>query len=173
MTFTALADIVLGLAVLVLLCVRQLRWTALRPAQLWRLPELLGAIGVVSIRSTGGRMLSATALALLVLELAVALSTGAAMGRITVFRPLRGAVPPLRTGEAVPTLECRTGCLGIALWAVLVAVRVGIVILGAHLGAAALESTGVILLTIAANRAARAAVIQVRLGTTTLAMAGR
>ncbi len=173
MTFTTLADIVLGLGLVVLLCVRQLRWTALRPAQLWRLPVVLGAIGAVSLLSSGGRTLSATVLALLVVELALALGTGAAMGRITVLRPLRGTVPPLRAGEAVPTLECRTGWLGVALWAVLVVTRVGMGIAAAHLGAAALESTGVVLLTIAANRVARAAVIQARLGTTAAAMAGR
>lgn len=95
MTFTAVADIALGLAVVAVICVRQLRWTPLRPGRLWRLPLVLGALGVVSLMRGHGRPLSAADLALLLAELAVALGTGAAMGAITVFR---AAVVQIRTG---------------------------------------------------------------------------
>jgi len=163
MTFTTVADLVLGLAVVVLICVRQLRWTAVRPSRLWRLPLVLAVVGALSLLQTGGRTFTGADVALLLVEAAVAVVTGAGMGAITVFRPIR-SVPSLRDGEAVPTLECRTGWLGLALWAVLVAVRIGIALLGHQLGAAAAESTGVILLVIALNRAGRAAVVQARLG---------
>jgi hypothetical protein len=173
MTVTTLTDIVFGLAVIGWLCVRQLRWTALRPSRLWRLPVVLGAVGAISLLGSGGRTLSATDLALLLVEAAVAFGTGAAMGRITVFRPLTGRVPALHDGEPVPSLECRTGWFGVALWAVLIVVRIGIALIGAHLGAVALESTGVILLTVAANRIARAAVVQARISGVPAAIARR
>lgn len=172
MTLTTLADALLGLAVIALICVRQLRWTALRPTRLWRAPLVLGAVGVVSLLQTGGRTLTATDVALLLVEAAIALGTGAAMGAITAFRPIR-TVPSLRDGEPVPTLEVRTGWIGVALWAVLIVVRIGIAVLGHGAGATAAESTGVILLTIALNRAARAAVVQLRTGAATPAIARR
>jgi hypothetical protein len=164
MTLTTVADLLLGLAVIVLLCVRQLRWTAVRPTRMWRLPVILGAAGVFTLLSSGGRALTGVEVALLLVEAVIALATGAAMGRITVFRPITASPAALRPGEPAPTIECRTGWAGVALWAVLIAVRVGVAILGYRLGAVEVESTGVVLLVIALNRVARTAVVLARTG---------
>lgn len=164
MTLTTVADLILGIAVIVLLCVRQLRWTAVRPTRMWRIPLILGAIGLFSLLGSSTRALSGDDIALLLVEAVIALGTGALMGRITVFRPIAAVPPILRAGEPAPTLECRTGWAGVALWAVLIAVRIGVALLGHRLGAVAVESTGVVLLVIALNRVARAAVVLARIG---------
>jgi hypothetical protein len=163
MTLTTIADLILGLAVIVLLCVRQLTWSALRPTRMWRLPLVLGAVGVLSLLRSDGRPLTGDDVALLLVEATVALATGALMGRITTFRPI-SATAPVRPAEPAPTLECRTGWVGVALWAVLIAVRIGIAVLGHRLGAVAVESTGIVLLVIALNRVARTAVVLARIG---------
>jgi hypothetical protein len=125
---------------------------------------ILGAIGVFSLLSSGGQVLTGDDVALLLVEAAIALATGALMGRITVFRSIRTTSSDLRPGEPAPVLECRTGWVGVALWAVLIAVRIGVALLGHRLGAAAVESTGVVLLVIALNRVARTAVVLARTG---------
>lgn len=177
MTLESLADAGLGVVLLVWICARQLRWTPVDARRLWTLPLVLGLVGLGQLASARGMALSATSLALLGLEAAVALGTGAAMGAVTVFRPLTDAgrirAAGRRPGSGVaPVLECRTGWAGVALWAVLVAVRVGIVVGAASLGAAALESAGVLLLSVALNRAARTAVVLARTGSTRPAGAG-
>jgi hypothetical protein len=164
MTLTTVADLVLGLAVIVLLCVRQLRWTAVRPSRMWRAPLILGAAGLFSLLGSSNRVLTGDDIALLLLEAVIALGTGALMGRITVFRPITAVPATLRSGEPAPSLECRTGWTGVALWAVLIAVRIGVAVVGHRLGAVAVESTGVVLLVIALNRVARTAVVLARTG---------
>lgn len=164
MTLTTLADVILGLAVIALLCVRQLQWTAVRPSRMWRVPLVLGAIGVFSLLRGTDRALSGVDVALLLVEAAIALGTGALMGRITVFRPITAVPATLRAGEGVPTLECRTGWTGVALWAVLIVARIGVALVGHGLAAVAVESTGVVLLVIALNRVARTAVVLARTG---------
>ena len=61
------------------------------------------------------------------------------------------------------TLQSRTGWAGAVLWVVLIAARVGLDVLGGHLGAHLLTATGTILLVLALNRAARALVIDQRI----------
>ncbi|HET6824656.1 MAG TPA: hypothetical protein VFH64_01920 [Amnibacterium sp.] len=164
MNLTTVADLVLGIGVIVLICVRQLSWTAVRPSRMWRLPLVLGVIGVFSLLRGSPRALSGADVALLLVEAVVALGTGALMGRITVFRPIAAAPASLRPGEPAPSLECRTGWTGVALWAVLIAARIGVAVVGHRFGAVAVESTGVVLLVIALNRVARVAVVLARTG---------
>jgi hypothetical protein len=52
----------------------------------------------------------------------------------------------------------------VALWAVLIAARIGVAVVGHRFGAVAVESTGVVLLVIALNRVARVAVVLARTG---------
>ncbi len=164
MTLTTLADVIIGLAVIALLCVRQLTWTLVRPSRMWRSPLILGAIGAFSLLGSGTHRLSVEDVALLLVESLIALGTGALMGRITTFRPVTSAPVPLNSGEQAPTLEQRTGWVGVALWAVLIVARIGVAVLGHAVGAVAVESTGVVLLVIALNRVARTAVVLARVG---------
>ncbi|GAA4177836.1 hypothetical protein [Gryllotalpicola koreensis] len=167
-------DAVLGVAVIAWICYRQMTWRVVDPARMWRGPLIFAIIGA-GIIVTGSKTitLGATDIALLALELVVSLGVGATMGAIAHFRllsPERAAAyeakrRPGRNGEALPALEyeSRTSWVGVALWIVLIAVRVGIEIFARHLGAEATASTGVILLVLAANRAARTGVLAWRL----------
>jgi hypothetical protein len=177
MTLEQLADVALGLLLVGWICARQLRWTPVDARRLWTLPAVLAVVGLGQLLRAGGSVLSGTELALLGIEASVAIGTGALMGGITAFRPL---VDPERVraarersrGGVVPALECRTGWAGVALWTVLILVRIGIAVEAASLGAGALESVGLILLMVALNRTARTAVVLARTGPRTPAGTG-
>lgn len=177
MTLTTVADIVLGVALIGVLCFRQLRWTPLQLGRMWRLPAVLGLIGLLSLTRSGATVLSATDLALLLVEAVIAVATGALMGRVTVLRPISAAATAAlrarRADEPAPVLETRTGWTGVALWAVLLATRLSVELVGHELGAALAVSTGVILLTIALNRAARNLVVVARVGAVPVPMGRR
>jgi hypothetical protein len=169
-----LLDAVLGVAVIAWICYRQMTWRVVDPARMWRGPLIFAIVGAGMI-VTGSKAvtLTATDIALLTVELVVSLGIGATMGAIAHFRPLteeRAAAyeakrRPGRTGAALPPVEyeSRTSWVGVALWIVLIAVRVGLELFAQHIGSAATTSTGVILLVLAANRAARVGVLAWRL----------
>jgi hypothetical protein len=174
MNLQYLLDAVLGVAVIAWICYRQMTWRVVDPARMWRGPLIFAIIGA-GIIVTGSKTLalSATDIALLALELVISLGVGATMGAIAHFRllsPERAAAyeanrRPGRNGGALAPVEyeSRTSWVGLVLWIVLIAVRVGIEVFAQHLGAAATASTGVILLVLAANRAARVGVLAWRL----------
>lgn len=169
MTTQTLLDIILGFVLLGWIGYRQLSWTAVAPERMWRMPAILAIIGVATLfqNSTGGTV-TASDLGVLAIETVISIGLGAVMGLMAHFRPIgeqtlaafhardRG-----RSGS-VPTLETRTGWIGMALWLVLIATRMG----GeayAHLAhSTLLTSVGVILLTVALNRAIRIVVITER-----------
>lgn len=169
MSIVNLAEAVLGVALVVYICWRQLTWTAVNVARMWRMPLIFGLIGVGTLFTSGSKQaLTGTDLGLLAIELAVAVVTGALMGWIAQFRPIsEKALAAWRTsrrgGEGPePTVESRTGWVGIVLWVVLVAVRVGLGLWGHSMGSALAESSGVILLVIAVNRGVRTLVFSMR-----------
>jgi hypothetical protein len=135
------------------------------------MPVVLGIVGVVMLAQT--KSLTAIApLDLVILggELVISLVLGAAMGRMANFRTRaqRPADVDRRNGESHdPTrtvTESRTGGWGAGLWIILIVIRVGIELLVSHYyKSALLESTGTILLVIAANRVARAFVVANRM----------
>ena len=169
-----LLDAVLGVAVIAWICYRQMTWRVVDPARMWRGPIIFAVIGVIILVS-GSKTLTLTPLdiALVAIELVIALGAGAAMGAIAHFRLLsheRAAAyesnrRPSRNGGALPPVEyeSRTSWVGVLLWVVMIVVRIGLEIFGQHLGDAAGASTGIILLVLAANRVARTAVLAWRL----------
>ena len=168
------ADAVLGLAAIAWICYRQMTWRVVDPARMWRGPLVFAVVGA-GILVTGSKtlILTPTDIALLALELVVSLGIGVTMGAIAHFRrltPERAAAYEARRrldrrGAAGGPVEyeSRTSWVGAALWIVLIAVRVGLDLFAQHLGAAATASTGVILLVLAANRAARTGALAWRL----------
>jgi hypothetical protein len=114
MTSSTLIELLLGLALIAYIGSKQLTWRPVDPARVWKLPLILGAIGVVSMARQGGPVRSVDVV-ILGLSFAFALASGVVMGRITLFRQ----------SPADPRLvESRTGLLGIGIWLCLVAVRV-------------------------------------------------
>jgi hypothetical protein len=168
MSIVNIAEALLGVALLIWIVVRQMTWNAVDVGRMWRMPVVLGIIGVVTLVSTGSsKNLTATDLGLLAIELAVAVVTGVLMGFVAVFRPI--TEPGLarwrerrRSDGPEPTTESRTGWIGLALWIVMIAVRVGLGFWGHSMGSALAESSGVILLVVAANRVVRTLVFSMR-----------
>jgi hypothetical protein len=167
MTFQSLLQIVLAVALLVWICVRQLMWSPVNPRRMWRTPLVLTAAGVVSLVSAH---VSVTPLDIgfLVIEAVVAAGAGSAMGMMARFRPVtektqrRPAAGSRQPEEPIIT-ESRTGWAGTGLWLVLLAVRVGLGVISHNLGLQLVSATGVIFLAVAVNRAARTVVLASRL----------
>lgn len=156
MSVQLLANIVIGVALVGFLAYRQATWRYLDPARVWRAPLVMAVIGVVMLSRTGGTITTSD-IVFLGIEALVGIAIGITTGRITAFRT---ATTPDDKGR---TLQSRTGWLGATLWVVLIAVRVGLDVLGGHLGAHLLTSTGAIVLLLAVNRAARALVLDQRI----------
>lgn len=153
MTVQEYADIAIGLGLVGWIVYRQLTWRIVSISRMWRLPLILGAIGAVMLaQMNGGHPVSSVDLVVLIVELVISLGIGLVMGRIAVFR-----------AQTETVLESRTGWLGLALWIVLVMVRVGIEIVATGLGSTLASAMGVILVMVAANRIARVFVFAGRL----------
>jgi hypothetical protein len=163
MTSSTVLDLLLGLAIIVYISAKQLSWRPVDPARMWKLPLILGAVGVVSLarRTTS---VNAVDVVILGLSAVFALISGALMGRIARFRP-----SPTDPG----LVESRTSGLGVGIWFGLILVRVALDIAGHRLGSDLAVSTGTILLMLAFNRAAGAVVVSARRPHRTPAMAGR
>jgi hypothetical protein len=137
---------------------RQLRWRPVVVARMWRMPILFGVIGIfLTATQSKGARLTTFDVAVLAIELVIALGVGAIMGRIAQFRPM-----PRGTEPDAPEYESRTGWVGMVLWVVMIGVRVGIDIWASSAGATIVTSTGIILLALAANRLARTGVFAAR-----------
>ncbi|GAA1492899.1 hypothetical protein [Curtobacterium herbarum] len=156
MSVQLLTNIVIGLALVGFLAWKQSTWQFLDPARIWRGPVVMAAIGIVVLAQSAATI-DPQDVVFLGLEALLSVGIGLAMGSRTRFRTVG---TPDSTGR---TLQSRTGWSGAALWVALIVVRIGLDVVGAHLGAHLLTSTGVVLLMLAVNRAARALVVDQRL----------
>jgi hypothetical protein len=166
MDLQLIGNILIGVILLGWIAYRQTTWRPVSIGQMWRMPLVLGIVGVVMVVQSRA-VVNGVDLAFLVIELIVSVGVGAWMGSLAHFRRLAEPRPVLsRSGvqTGVAEFETRTGWLGLALWLLMIALRVGLDVLAGHLGAHVVTSTGVILLMLAANRAARIALIGARVG---------
>ncbi|HEY5231749.1 MAG TPA: hypothetical protein VIJ11_12770 [Galbitalea sp.] len=173
MNISNVADILIAVAVLCWIIYRQFTWQLVNPSRLWRMPIIVALVGLVMLSQTKSLTdVRPIDLLILVGELALALGLGAVMGTLAKFRTRAQRANDVRQRSGVPVdfdpsvtvTESRTGGLGAALWVILIVVRVGIELLTTHyFHSALLASTGTILLVIAANRAARALVVSLRM----------
>jgi hypothetical protein len=171
LTIQLLTNGLIIIVILVWVGYRQLTWRAVDAARMWRMPIILGIVGLALLATTSkAHVLTGVDIAVLLVELIVGLGLGAAMGMLATFRPMtadgirlyREAHAGSRRPVGDVTLQTRTGWLGIVLWIVLIAVRVGVDVLAGMAGSTLAASTGVILLMVGANRLARVAVILYR-----------
>jgi hypothetical protein len=156
MTVQLLANTLIGLALVVFLAVRQASWRSVDPNRIWRGPLVLGGVGVVLLAQSAA-VVTTVDVVFLAVEAITAVGLGLVMGSLTQFRTV---AEPDRHGR---TLQSRTGWVGAGLWVALIAVRIVLDVVGGHLGAHLLTSTGAVLLMIAVNRAARALVVDQRI----------
>ncbi|MFT4231818.1 MAG: hypothetical protein QM606_03450 [Leucobacter sp.] len=164
---------ILILLLLVWVGYRQTTWRAVDPSRMWRMPAILAIVGLATLGDASDIVrISGIDLAVLLAELVLSFGIGALMGAISRFRLMSAEAADAylerlerRGRTAAPvSLEARTGWAGLVLWIVLIAVRVGLDVLAVRMGSELAASTGVILLMVAANRAARVAVILARSG---------
>lgn len=170
MTVQLLANALLIVALLCWIGYRQVTWQPVSIARMWRMPIVLGLVGLFTL--TGGSVvihLTTLDLAIFLIEIVISLGVGAAMGAMATFRPLsreaaeaKASRSARRGGGLVPTLESRTGWIGLVLWIVLIAVRVGLDVYATSLGSQLAASAGMIFIMFAANRAARVLVFAYR-----------
>ena len=157
MTIQSLLNIVIPLVLVVFIGVRQVRWSPLAEGRLWRFPIIFGVLGVVSLaQGHVTSSISSLDVALLAVEVVISIAFGCVMGLITRVRPLAVVTDKAR-------FESSAGWLGLVLWVVFIGLRVGFGLFAAHSGSALGASTGVILIMVAINRAARGAVMAARL----------
>ena len=179
MTLQTIGNALLIVALIGWIGFRQLTWRPVSIARMWRVPAIMAIVGVVLlVQASDATHLTALDFAVLLVEIAVSLGIGAWMGAIAIFRPL--AVVPQdvalastarsalasRDRDAIlhsSSVESRTGWWGLALWVLVIVIRVGIDVLAAQAGSHLVASTGIIVLLVAANRAARTAVFAYRL----------
>ncbi|PZF69126.1 hypothetical protein DEJ33_01850 [Curtobacterium sp. MCPF17_047] len=156
MSVQLLTNTVIGLALVGYLAWKQATWRYLDPARIWRGPVVMAGIGIVVLAQSAATIDSQDVV-FLGIEALLSVGIGLAMGSRTRFRTVG---TPDGKGR---TLQSRTGWVGAGLWIALIVVRIGLDVVGARLGAHLLTSTGVILLMLAVNRAARALVVDQRL----------
>lgn len=88
MTIQTIANTLIGVALVGWIVYRQLTWRVVSISRMWRLPLIMGGVGIVMLAQTkDATRISAIDLAVLIVELVVSLGVGALMGRIAVFRP--------------------------------------------------------------------------------------
>jgi hypothetical protein len=161
MTLQDLGNILLAVVLVGWIGFLQLNWRPVVVGRMWRFPLILAVVGVFFLsRTTDLAKIQPIDLGVLVVELVISLAIGAVMGRMAQFRPISHVKP---NAENPATLESRTGWWGFGLWIVLFAVRIGMDVIASQLGSHIATSTGIILLLVAANRAARTAVFAYRL----------
>jgi hypothetical protein len=190
-TIQTIANILIGFILVAWIVWRQLQWRIVSISRMWRLPLIIGIVGVAMLSQQKNiHLLSAVDVAVLVIELVISLGIGAVMGKIAVFRPRnirpgdpgdplngrgsgrrdrfaggddRDRVERVLNADGTETvLESRTGWLGLALWIVMILVRIGIDAIASDMGSVLASATGVILVMVAANRLARTFVFAAR-----------
>ncbi|TPW77457.1 hypothetical protein [Schumannella soli] len=154
--------------------VQELRWRPVETTIEWRLPGIIGLIGIVSLLNTGLLPPSGVDLALLAVAVVAAVGSGGAAGMLTRLRPLtettRAKLEERRARRGrgaragIPEQEGRTGWVGAALWIVTLSARYGIELLGEHLDARIAETTGLALLVVALYELGRSGAIAWRAG---------
>ncbi|QIK63527.1 hypothetical protein G7068_10190 [Leucobacter viscericola] len=170
MTSLNFTSILLVLAVVALVSVRQTRWTAISADQIWRGPVILGVIGVGLITFGGqGNTFNTTDIAFFVVELVASAAIGALIGAVAHFRPITEqglhkwqSRKKNQQGGAAPEFEARNGTLGLIIWVLLIAARIGFSFWEASIGGHLAQASGTILLFLAANRLLRSVVITQR-----------
>ena len=172
MNLSIVSNVLLILVAVGVIAVRQMTWRPVLGARDWSFPAVAAILGVaLLLQSLNGHGLGVIDVVAFVVEMVIALVVGAAMGAIAhirrIARPAGAAqvtagLSARTAAVAAAEFETRTSPWGLALWVVLIGVRVGLTFafesFGSHLGI----SGGLILLVLAANRAARILVLHHR-----------
>ena len=151
---TTILYILAGLAILIFISVRQMRWQRVTPSALMKMPLILAIIGVVTavqtFNSPGALRFGTGDVVLIVAEVAVAVLGGWLMGRMTQIATIDGSI------------QSRLTPVGLTIWFGFLAVRIGGEML-AHADHLALaSSTPLILFMVAIVKATQALTVRDR-----------
>lgn len=162
--------IVVALAVILWLGLRQTAWTPVNPSGTLRMPLILTAAGAILL-FTGQQeeQLTATGLGMLVIELVVGAAVGAAIGLIAHLRPITNQAPAAHVvgrhpERETPAFEARNGIWGLLLWLAMIAGRLGFMFWIGSTGVAIVSAPAAIILLLGVNRLSRSAVVLIRAG---------
>ncbi|WP_353113069.1 hypothetical protein [Microbacterium sp.] len=168
MTPQTILTIVIALAAIVWLSIRQTTWTPMSPGRAWRGPIVLLAVGAIMMVNGRPTLIpTGPELGVLVLELVIGAAVGAGIGFTAKLRPVSGQALAAhaagrRADREAPTFEARNGAWGMVLWLGMIALRVGLGVLFASMGIAAVTAPAAILLLVGVNRLVRTGVILAR-----------
>ena len=163
MTTSTLTDLLLGLVLIAYISSRQFRWRPVDPAKMFKLPLILAVVGIV-LMARQATTIHPVDVVILGVSAALAATSGLLMGGIARFRP-----SPSNPGQ----VESRTGWIGVAIWFGLIAVRIGLDVVGHRMGSVLATSTGTILVIVGLNRLVSALVVSARQPRHSYAMAGK
>ena len=170
MNLQIVANAILIVALVGWMGFRQLSWRPVSIAAMWRMPLILGVVGLFTLsRGSDLTRVSTLDFAVLLVEIVISLGIGALMGAIAQFRPLTSEAAQVavrgsrRDRGQLPTIESRTGWVGFGLWIAFIVVRIGVDVVAGMMGSHLAASMGVIFIMFAANRAARTMVFAYRL----------
>jgi len=164
MTLQTIGNALLILLVIGWIGVRQLNWRPVALGKMWRSPLIFAVVGAILLaQQVKPASITPLDLAVVAGELVLSLAVGAWMGAIAHFRRLPQPIATGKDGRDIAVYESRTGALGLVLWVLVIAVRVGLDVLAGLAGSHLASATGIILLVLAANRLARTAVFAARL----------
>jgi len=162
MSTQTILTIVIGLAVLIFISFRQMRFQ--QPARQARMPIVLGAIGVIEAFSTWNNgllgKLSALDFALIGVEACLAVLGGWLMGRLSEVATVNGST------------QARLRPAGLAVWLGFIALRVGMATLGRFLGAELADNVAVILFMVAIVKGVQVLVVREQIARHELGRAG-
>lgn len=171
MDLNTVLTIVIALAAVVWLGIRQTTWSPMSRTGAWRSPLLLLGVGLVMIVSAGQAddLLTGRNLGALLVELLLGAAVGAAIGMIAHLRPVTRAsleahAAGRRRNDEPPTFEARNGVWGLVLWLAMIAARVALGVAFAAAGITGLTAPAAILLLLGVNRLVRTTVILSRAG---------
>lgn len=108
-TIQTLGNILIGVVLVGWILYRQLTWRIVSISRMWKLPLILGAVGIFMLaQAKNVHRITALDLTVLVIELVISLAIGAVMGQMAVFRPR-----DIRPGEpGDPLAGRRDGLVG-------------------------------------------------------------
>lgn len=163
MSIQTVLTILIGVAVLLFISFRQMRWQ--QPGRQLRMPLILGIVGVVEATSSWNNALlskvSALDFALIGAELCFAVLGGWLMGRLSEVATVNGST------------QTRLRPVGLAVWFGFIALRIGMATLGGFLGAALASNTAVILFMVAIVKGIQVLIVRERIARHELAQVNR
>lgn len=153
MSTQTILTILIGIAVLIFISFRQMRWQ--QPARQVRMPLILAVVGVIQAVNTWNNALlsklSVMDFALIGIELCFAVLGGWLMGRLSQVATVNGST------------QTRLRPVGLAVWFGFIALRIGMATLGGFLGAALASNAAVILFMVAIVKGIQVLVVRERI----------